>query len=440
LLIHPECDGRQLCRTFCDMTQANYADEDNKQAQRLLTWSVIDLSKADRLEKAANRFFKTLYEVYRDSPAEMISYVACIQKTEEYGDGKQDMRDYAGIFYAPDSPLLKNTELRNENLEALSEAVVYSLRGTGRPKALGLSFCYPVRFKPEELDVYAKNYPNPYWLALLDALSEWSAPEEIYTSVERLREIDEVEELKLEVTRCRTADGMPAIEISNLFTNVDDVYIRLYQRNEGSGQIRKLGRVSCSGVIEGEIESEDCSVLWAPANLMNWVSIEGAPCCIDEIETQLVGDRAGSLYNILIQIGRKLNNLRCGWTDTEEGDVWEIYGVWEGYDDNTRTLNRNVRELSKVAGQEYMLMYPVDGKGAGDRTMYESGPTMTFYRRMNPGKVVLPAGTYYLEYEVNDMFTRPFVLERIEFRWDGEKMTFPDSLVWEGTQILRSNG
>ena len=71
--------------------------------------------------------------------------------------------------------------------------------------------------------------------------------------------------------------------------------------------------------------------------------------------------------------------------------------------------------------------------------MYESSPAMTFYRRMSPEIITLPAGTYYLEYEVDDMFTRPFVLERIEFRWDGEKMSFPENLVWEGTQLLKSN-
>ena len=41
--------------------------------------------------------------------------------------------------------------------------------------------------------------------------------------------------------------------------------------------------------------------------------------------------------------------------------------------------------------------------------------------------------------EVNDMFTRPYVLDRIKFQWDGEKMTFPDELVWEGTKTLTTS-
>jgi len=42
---------------------------------------------------------------------------------------------------------------------------------------------------------------------------------------------------------------------------------------------------------------------------------------------------------------------------------------------------------------------------------------------------LLPAGTYYLEYEIEDMFLRPTVLERIEMHWDGTSLTFPEDAV-----------
>ena len=42
---------------------------------------------------------------------------------------------------------------------------------------------------------------------------------------------------------------------------------------------------------------------------------------------------------------------------------------------------------------------------------------------------LLPAGTYYLEYEIEDMFLRPTVLERIEMHWDGISLTFPEAAV-----------
>ena len=50
----------------------------------------------------------------------------------------------------------------------------------------------------------------------------------------------------------------------------------------------------------------------------------------------------------------------------------------------------------------------------------------------------MPAGTYRMEYEVVDRFLRTFRLETIEFRWDGQRITFPDGFTWEGTVILGS--
>ena len=40
------------------------------------------------------------------------------------------------------------------------------------------------------------------------------------------------------------------------------------------------------------------------------------------------------------------------------------------------------------------------------------------------------------EYEVDDIFTVPHVMERIEYYWDGEKAIFPDGFVWEGNVRL----
>ena len=41
--------------------------------------------------------------------------------------------------------------------------------------------------------------------------------------------------------------------------------------------------------------------------------------------------------------------------------------------------------------------------------------------------------TYYLEYEVQDSFMRCMPVDRIEFYWDGENMTFPEGFAWEGS-------
>ena len=52
----------------------------------------------------------------------------------------------------------------------------------------------------------------------------------------------------------------------------------------------------------------------------------------------------------------------------------------------------------------------------------------------------LPAGTYYLEYIIMDIFQRTMPMDRIEVYWDGEKLTMAEGAEWEGTVRLAWDG
>ena len=58
---------------------------------------------------------------------------------------------------------------------------------------------------------------------------------------------------------------------------------------------------------------------------------------------------------------------------------------------------------------------------------------MTIPRGLRFLEEPLPAGTYYLEYELKDAFQRTARLERIEIRWDGRQITLPEDYAWEGS-------
>ena len=86
--------------------------------------------------------------------------------------------------------------------------------------------------------------------------------------------------------------------------------------------------------------------------------------------------------------------------------------------------------LSQKAGQEYSLLYR-----AGldeDRIRYYRGENRTLPRRIEIEKMLMPAGTYYLEYEIKDMFMRSIPLDRIELYWDGKEIRYPEGFTWEG--------
>ena len=89
-----------------------------------------------------------------------------------------------------------NLDLRNAAVKALSDAVDYCVRGPGRREARGLTFCYPADFDDEEMTVYAQNCPMAPYLAYLDAVSDWTAPDWVYDSVERLPQIADIEMLQ----------------------------------------------------------------------------------------------------------------------------------------------------------------------------------------------------------------------------------------------------
>ena len=91
-----------------------------------------------------------------------------------------------------------------------------------------------------------------------------------------------------------------------------------------------------------------------------------------------------------------------------------------------------------LAGREYRLLYPLEDAGKTGQAAYAFGITRSLPRALFVSDMVLPAGTYRMEYEVVDRFLRTFLLETIEFRWDGQKITFPEGFTWEGTVILGS--
>ena len=187
-----------------------------------------------------------------------------------------------------------------------------------------------------------------------------------------------------------------------------------------------------------ENRDTDMEVVFTAHNPWRWPSIDGIPCEMDLIEEQYREQDTEMLYNIPILINSQACFLRCGRIDWTERDKkrrrYEVYGVWEGYDNHSSMTNRSVKSLAQMAGQEYRLVWHVDGS-AGKYTL--SDQRMRMYRALDVAEMSLPAGTYYLEYEVDDMFTRPMLLERIQIYWDGQQISFPEDFSWEGEMELK---
>ena len=194
--------------------------------------------------------------------------------------------------------------LRSDVLSALSDAVVYSVRGPGRSGARGLSFCYPTNFSAEELDIYARNFPMPTYLAYLDAINDWSAPDWVYEYVEPVPDIDTIEDFRIAAVKRISEGGIPGLDMEGTASNIDDVYYRLYRLDEETGNVLRLGRTNCGSEAWGE----DYHTLFRASDPTHWPAVDGTLFCMDLIQTQY--DQR--LYNVPVQINSQNSILRCG--------------------------------------------------------------------------------------------------------------------------------
>ena len=91
----------------------------------------------------------------------------------------------------------------------------------------------------------------------------------------------------------------------------------------------------------------------------------------------------------------------------------------------------------QLAGREFAPVYPIfDGEyDSGDD--WFKGQTLKMYRTLEVTNEPLPAGTYYIEYVIYDMFMRPMFLDWARMDWDGQTATFPDADSWQGEVELK---
>ncbi len=445
LVNRPAMDGKELGRVICDNNLTKYANRSERQSRSILTWSVIDQSKIPAVCESFDKFFETFGKIYREDPGSSIYYPWLFWKGEYYGDRNQKMVDLASIYKNQDSILYTDNDLRERMLHSISDAVVYSIRGAGRSGAIGLSICYPAGCSDADLDNYAVNSFSDHYLAFLDAISTWEAPEQIYENMGKLPELDEQEEFDMTVVYRKAEDGLPGIEV--LSNSIYEVNYMMYRTDEQTGQVVRMGKSPCAEYSESDCLIEVARKPW------EWPSIQGEICEMDmlglDFTTSLTSDnrvKSSLLYNIPVLIDSSVHFLRCGRTlsydydyygeDRSNTDVvmddFVIYGIWEGYDENTNVLNRNVRDLAGLAGIEFKLLWDTGEKDQKGNSMYLPGKTITMYRNLDIEITTIPPGTYFLEYEIVDAFNRRFVTERAKVEWDGTKMTLAKDSVWEG--------
>ena len=420
----PEADGRLLGRWVCDMSMIKYSDNNEKQAQELLTWSVINLSQVERLETNFDAFFAMMGVFYTRFPDMLTTFANAAHYYEAFGTGSENMYDLGGFMY---DPVLRNSASAGMQMimqQAMADAVDYCVRGNGRPQARGLSFCLASNFQSDQLDVYAHNCKSPHYLALLDAISPWEAPAWVYEQTEKLPELLEEGTYQVTVEKRIWKNGSPAFAVVDGYENISSVEYNLYKLDESTGMKIRLGDVPV--IYDADVD------LFRIYDLLLWPSFDGNLCEIELQNKVTIGDY-NLLYNIPMMIDSEPMNMRIAyWFDSAE---WEVLGLWEGYDNDSSQFNRNIMSLSQVAGREYNLIYEADGEMPSSRP-YVLSPTMIMYRSMKLEEIILPPGTYYIDFTIYDVFMRPMRMETVELQTTEDHSIQIIGEPWEGTEIL----
>ena len=429
LYYSPTSDAKRLGRIICDTAQIKCANMEDEQAGETITWSVIDLSKMERIGECLERFFKIMGLAYKEYPELMRVYAFQIINNERYGERNDSMYDLASLFYSAGLYQMLDTGIRQEFLEAIENAIVYNVRGSDHNGARGLSFCYAPVLSPEELEIYKLNCPSPSYLALIDALTPWEAPDWVYQYAEELPEISELEAYRIDIERKVCEDGTPGVNLAEGVRNASLILYRWYRKDDETGESRYLGQE-----LAYEGKTEDGQFLYRALEPWKWPSVEGNPCCFNLTSFYPGGT---SLYEVPIRIDTDIWKLRIGMTADGE---YEAYGVWDGSEYVGQRFARNVKSLAQMAGQNYQLLYPITEDISGQQFYFETGPSQPVYRSLMIDKTMLPEGDYCLQYIIVDMFQRWIPMDPVDVHWDGKKLTMPEGTEWGGTVRLTWDG
>ena len=429
ILFIPDCDGLELGRWICDMNMYKYSEMESAKDQNVITWSVIDLSKIDRVAAAFDSFFAVCNHAFVDCAYDydINTLCAAINDCFEFGMGDAEMIDLAYLPFHPYTIMNLPRDVYQELLYALTEAVQYNTHGPERATAGGLSFCYANQCGPEQLDEYALVCPSAQYLALLDAINpNWEAPDWVFEKAEKLPEIVDFPNYQIHIEKEFDEKGSPEITVTDGFRNLRYAYVDVLRPNPDTGNVVCLGHTDA--IVTGTEEGK--SVTFGQNSFDAWPTLEGVHCNAQLVSLDYFSGKA--LYQIPLQMGGKTCMLRCGVDDLKRPPS-VIYGIWEGYN-GAGAYSRNVMPLSKVAGQEFCLLYPIDGP-KDSPICYETGKPMTMYRQLNLTTSPLEPGTYYMDYYVEDVFKRMLPVGRVEVEWDGENITVAEG-AWEGEMML----
>ena len=458
---NPECNGARLGRSVCDSMQQKYAEQGLGSADTV-TMSVIDINKMQPVYTAFDKMFTEIGALLSDVTA-FSKFALATSRSESYY--KSEMRDLADMANRASGYGL-STQTAKEVVNAVDDAVVYSVKGASHSYSHGLSFYYAPTADKYYMERYARNCFSVPYLAFLDATHmDWTAPASTYESYERLPEIT-YEDYTVEAETSINSDGQLQLNITNAPGAVSSVDAVIFHYNTDSDTWHRLGRsyrISV-GIEDGQfvflsrfdgkwptLNGVPCQMNIVEEN--NSYTLYGIPCAIGDTQYEL---RAAFVYNNAVEVLLEdlfitytstldenageddtyaatvnsmidtINGLTENGTDAYAGH-YEVYGIWGGSNSALNMPGRDVTSLSDLAGQDLTLLL----SNYNVYTMQDLGiiptGTVTIDNSVTITESDLPAGLYAYSFVITDVLKREQMTTPVFFKWDGQTADFSNS-------------
>ena len=389
---YPGMDVAELTRCICD---SYYFKCVNSYTDSMATLSVTDLSKVPALAKA---FEAASHEIFTatGNTQDLRVIAQGAGRTENYGGNTQaqgftDMIDLGHLMKNTDSVLAPHA---GKVVEALDDAVIYSVNGTDRSKAHGLSVFYPLALNGEVykryeeitdeitgnvsylqyLSVLYGNYDKVDWSKKGAKKEEKVEPiTEDKIKIKFTQSIDS--DLHLRLTFTKGLDKVASIRFNLGFYDPDDsLYLPLGTDNDINADWK-------TGVFTDNFQG-------------TWLAIDD-----NFVNAQVVSETEDyNLYAIPVNINGERSNIIAAWRFDQ--NRFEILGAYDGIDEASGTASKNMRTLKE--GDEVAFLFMATDIATGDGEEIELA-TITWRNGLEIKDTDLGDGDFLYRFEIVDV-------------------------------------
>ncbi len=407
----PDADGAELGKVIADSFLAsNILAED----EAITTMSVTALDKLPALADAVNEAGWQMLAAVPDK-ARLSAIVKGIHRAENYGgntpeEGYTNMVDIGSMMRGITGVLPEAQRV----LEALDEAVVYRVAGSGRRESTGLSMYYPLQVQgSQEYEVFKKASPSEGYRRFVAGMLSGALTGDAETfAAEEAENRDDEEWLSSAVSGLGEGmqqqgfetDENSRVELLSAYLDDEGTYTLTLNpdsmdyllsatftllMDDGSGALSSLGE------DDDLILSEEDGIIQDNFD-GTWTALpDGQLLSLYLLEQ-------GEEYNIYsapVKLNGRETNLRILYDWGEE--AFRVIGAWDGISDS----GASSKEITKIAaGDAITPLYEAYDPETGDYLGLDEGIDYLAEEGFVIEYMQLPSADYYYSFTLTDLY------------------------------------